>query len=262
MLGLFLLFVLFPIYWMFITSIKPSNDAIQLNIQYFPHHLTFDNYIEIFTTTPFPSFFRNSLVVAISSGFITLLLSIFAGYSLARFRFRGKQITLIVFLLTQMLPIVVMIVPLYITFAKLHLLDTLFSLILIYSIINIPFSTVMIKGFFDRTPVALEEAALIDGCSQFTALFRIVIPVMMPGVVATYVFAFISSWNEFFISLMFINTDSKKTIPVGINVFIEKFDVNWGNLSAGTMVAILPSLILFMLIQKYLIRGLTAGAVK
>jgi multiple sugar transport system permease protein len=262
LLACFLIFALFPIYWMFLTSIKPPGQAVQIPIKYWTDRPTFDNYISIFTDSAFPVFFKNSLIVGVSSALITLLFSLLAGYSLARFRFRGKRVTLFIFLITQMFPVVVMIVPLFIAFSKLGLLNTLACLIVSYSVINIPFCTVMIKGFFDRAPAALEEAALIDGCSQFGALFRILIPVMMPGVVATFAFAFISAWNEFFFSLMFINSEELKTIPAGIGIFVSQFEVNWSHLSAGTIVAILPSIVLFILIQKYLIRGLTAGAVK
>lgn len=258
----FLAFALFPIYWMVLTSIKPAADAVKLPIEYWTRTPTFDNYIGIFTDSAFPIFFRNSLIVTSISAVITLVLSLFAGYSLSRFRFRGKQLTLMTFLMTQMFPVVVMIVPLYLGMTKIGLIDTLASLILCYSVINVPFCTIMIKGFFDRTPIALEEAAQIDGCSRFATLFRILVPVMLPGVVATFVFGFISAWNEFFLSLMFISSENLKTIPVGIGVFIQQFQVNWGSLSAGTVVALMPNVILFMLIQKYLIRGLTAGAVK
>ncbi len=262
LLTLFLLFTLFPIYWMLLTSIKPANEAVKLPIEYWTSHPTLSNYVSIFTDSAFPTFFKNSFIVAIISAAITLFLSLLAGYSLSRFRFRGKKVTLLTFLVTQMFPVVVMIIPLFVIFSKLDLLNSLLSLIISYSIINIPFCTIMIKGFFDRTPGALEEAALVDGCSQFGALFRILIPVMLPGVVATFAFAFISSWNEFFLSLMFISSEETKTIPVGIGIFVSQFEVDWGLLSAGTIIAIIPSILLFVLIQKYLISGLTAGAVK
>lgn len=262
LLGLFLLFTLFPIYWMFLTSIKPPGEAVKLPLEYWTNHPTFENYAAIFSDSAFITFFKNSFVVAVFSAVITLLLSLLAGYSLSRFRFRGKQMTLMLFLITQMFPVVVMIIPLFVLFSKLNLLNTLIALVITYSIINIPFCTIMIKGFFDRTPEALEEAALIDGCSRFAALFRIVVPVMLPGVVATFAFAFISSWNEFFLSVMFINSEATKTLPVGMSVFVSQFEVNWSLLSAGTIVAVLPSILLFVLIQKYLISGMTAGAVK
>jgi len=258
----FLLFALVPLYWVVVTSLKPSGEALKLPIEYFPRHVTFENYIAIFRDTAFPTFFKNSMFVSIVSALFSLVLSLLAAYSLSRFKFRGKRLTLLMFLITQMFPIVVMIVPLFIGFSKLGLIDSLVSLIICYSIFNVPFCTVMIKGFFDQTPIALEEAAQIDGCTRFQTLRLILLPIMMPGIASTFVFAFISSWNEFFLSLMFINDEVLKTIPVGMGVFIGKFEVNWSLLSAGTVTAILPSLVLFMIVQKYLIRGLTAGAVK
>lgn len=261
-LGIFLIIAIFPIYWLLVTSFKPAKDSVTIPIQYWPKNFTFENYAAVWSTTDFPVFFKNSLIVAVTAGVLTVILAIFAGYSLSRFKFKGKNITLLLFLVTQMIPIVVLIVPLFILFRNLGLIDTLYSLIISYTIISVPFCTVMIIGFFKRIPNAIEESAMVDGCSRVEALFRVVVPVMLPGIVATFVFAFISAWNEYFFSLMFINSEAVKTIPVGINMFIQKVDVNWGRMTAAGAIALVPAVILFVFIQKYLVQGLTAGAVK
>lgn len=259
---LFLLFALFPIYWLLNTSLKPPNEAMSLPIKYIPDHITFENYLSVWEQTDFPVFFRNSLLVSLVSATFAVFLSLFAGYALSRFEFKGKRLTLMAFLLTQMVPILVMIVPLFLLFKNLHLINTLTSLIISYAIITLPFCTMTIMGFFQRIPSSLEEAAMMDGCNRVQGLFRVVIPVLLPGVVVTYVFAFISAWNEFFFSVMFINSQMKKTIPVGINMFIQKVEVNWGMMSAAGIISLIPSIIMFMLIQRYLVSGMTAGSVK
>jgi len=200
-------------------------------------------------------------VVAVVVGIITVLLAILAGYSLARFRFRGKSIIILIFLATQMISIPVMIVPLFIIFKKMGLLNKLIGLIIPYTVMAIPFCTIVILGFFKQVPSSIEEAAMIDGCSRFTALFEVVVPAMLPGIVATFVFAFVSAWNELFFSIMFINSESVKTIPVGISIFIQKVDVNWAMMMAAAAISMIPAIILFLFAQKYFIQGLS-GAVK
>lgn len=262
LLAVFFVLSIFPIYWIIITSFKPVKDSVSVPIQYWPKHFTLENYSAVFRLTKFPVFFKNSLLVAVIVGAITVLLSILAGYSLARFKFKGKSAVLLLFLVTQMIPVVVMIVPLFIVFNKLNLLDTLTGLVIPYTIISIPFCTLMMVGFFKQVPVSIEESASIDGCNRISALFRIVVPVMLPGIVSTFVFAFIGAWNEFFFSVMFINSDEVKTIPVGLSTFIQKVDVNWAMMSATAVIAMVPAVILFLIIQKYLIQGLSSGAVK
>lgn len=261
-LAAFLVFALFPIYWMANTALKPANEAVTLPLQYRPSTITFENFISVWQKTDFPIFFTNSLIVSLCAAGFALVLSVCAGYALSRFEFRGKRLTLLMFLATQMVPILVMIVPLFLLFKNLHLINTLFSLMISYSVITLPFCSMTIMGFFQRIPAAIEESAMVDGCNRFQALYRIVIPVMLPGIVVTYVFAFISAWNEFFFSVMFINSQVKKTIPVGINMFIQKVEVDWSMMSAAGIISLLPSIIMFMMIQKRLVAGMTAGSVK
>ncbi len=259
---LFFIVIMFPIYWLYVTSFKPAEETVSKPVRYWPEHVTLENYVFVLANTKFPYFFFNSILVAVVTGTATVFLSIFAGYSLSRFQFRGKQLTLVLFLATQMIPVIILIVPLFILFRDLLLLNTLISLMIVYTVIALPFCTLMITGFFRRIPVSLEESAMIDGCTRFGSIFRVIVPVMLPGIVATFVFAFLAAWNEFFFAIMFINTEIKKTIPVGISMFIQKVNVNWGMMTASAGMALLPAAFLFMLIQKYIIAGLTEGSVK
>lgn len=257
-----LIFMFTPFLWMILTSLKPVDEIVTFPVKYLPEKWTLYNYPKLWKGTDFPLYFKNSLVISLISGTCTCLVSIFAGYALSRFNFKGKHITLLLFLSTQMIPVVVIIIPMFIIFSRINLLDSLIGLVVIYTVLNIPFCTMLIKGFFERIPKALEEAAMIDGCSRLQSLFKIVLPVMLPGIVATFVFAFIGAWNDLFFGIMFINSEAIKTIPVGINTFIGKYEIDWGAMSAATVIALIPVVIMFGMIQKYIVSGLTSGAVK
>ncbi|MFT5871427.1 MAG: multiple sugar transport system permease protein [Clostridium sp.] len=258
----FFVFMTFPIIWIFITSVKPVKEIVTIPITYFPKHFTLENYVNILKTTNFPVYFKNSMIVSTTASIGTLIISLFAGYSLARFRFAGKKLTLFLFLATQMVPVAAIIVPIFILFSKLGLINNLLGLIIIYIVLNIPFCTMMIRGFFEKIPYTLEEAAMIDGCSRIQALIKIILPVMKPGIIATFVFAFMGAWNELFFNTLFISREALKTLPTGINAFIGKYDIDWGMMTAGSVIALIPIFIMFGVIQKYLVGGLTDGAVK
>ncbi|MDB4867228.1 MAG: binding-protein-dependent transport system inner rane component, partial [Cohnella sp.] len=166
------------------------------------------------------------------------------------------------FFLTQMLPGFVALAPLYLLMTKLGLINTRISLILMYTVGLIPFSTILLKGFFERIPSSLEEAAMIDGCSRMSALIRVIMPVMLNGIAATFIFAFVQNWNELFMAVMFIDDESLKTLPVAMNSFVMKFDVDWGSMSAGTVLSVIPTVVLFAIAQRFIVEGLTQGAVK
>ncbi|MCJ7689551.1 MAG: carbohydrate ABC transporter permease [Clostridiaceae bacterium] len=259
---MFFVFMTFPIIWILITSIKPVKEIVTLPITYIPNHPTLENYKNILKTTNFPVYFKNSMIVSSTSAIVTSIITVFAGYSLARFKFAGKKLTLLIFLATQMVPVVAIIIPIFLLFSKLKLINNLLGLVIIYTVLNIPFCTLMIKGFFEKIPYSLEEAAMIDGCSRVGALIRIILPVMKPGIIATFVFAFIGAWNELFFNTIFISREALKTLPTGINAFIGKYDINWGMMTAGSVIALIPIFIMFGIIQKYLVAGMTAGSVK
>jgi multiple sugar transport system permease protein len=262
LLSAFLLGTLLPFYWLFVTSLKDRLEIYGPVLTLWPSNPTWANYIETFRTSDFLTYFLNSLIISVSSGLLVLVVSIFGGYALARYRFRGKGFLLLVFLTTQMVPVMVLLVPLFIVFGKLELLNTLSVLVITYTAINIPFCLITMSGFFQQTPVALEEAAMIDGCGRFMTVLLITLPIMLPGLVATFVFAFTGAWNDLFFGVMFTTSEHVKTVPVGLNSFVQKFDVNWGEMSAGGMLSLIPVAILFAIVQRYIVAGLSQGAVK
>lgn len=261
-LSIFLAITIFPLYWIIITSFKTQKDIFSLPIQYWPKEFTLDNYIQIFKISHFQTYIFNSFLVSIVASFIVLIISMLGGYVLARFKFKGKGQVMGGFLITQMVPIFIGMAPLYMMMSNMQLINHLFSLMLIYTVMLIPFCTIIMVGFFQKIPSSLEEAAMIDGCSRISALFKVIVPVMLPGIMATFIFAFVQCWNELIMAVMFIDEETVKTIPVAMNSFIKKYDIEWGAMSAGTVLSVIPTMILFAFCQKYLVNGLTQGAVK
>ena len=259
----YFLLVTLPIYWMLITSFKTNQEIVNTHeITYWPKVFTLDNYRGLFQTMHYDVYLRNSLIVAISVAVVVTILSIYGGYALARFSFRGKSVALIFFLITQMIPAILVIIPMYVVFTKLGLIDTKTALFLFYTIMNLPFCVITMRSFFERIPYALEEAAFVDGCTRRQTLWKVVLPVMFPGIVADFVFAFIGAWNELIAAVIFLNSQSNWTIPVGLKALIGKFNVDWGSMMAGGCLALLPTAIMFIFVQKYIVEGLTAGSVK
>lgn len=261
-LALHLLVMVFPLYWIVITSLKPQKDIFSFPLKYWPTNLTFENYVNVFKISKFHVYIGNSLLVSIISATIVIAIATLSAYVLARYKFRGHKQIMLAFFLTQMLPGFISLAPLYLLMSNLNLIDTRISLILMYTVGLIPFSTIILRGFFQRIPNSLEEAAMIDGCSRLTALMRVIIPVMLPGIASTFIFAFVQNWNELFLAVMFIDSEALKTLPVAMNSFILKFDVDWGSMSAGTVLSILPSIVLFAFAQRFIVQGLTQGAEK
>lgn len=261
-LACFLLAVLLPLYWLFITSFKTNPEINALQVTYWPQTFTTENYQKLFQTTKFGIYLKNSLIVTLSASALVLLFSLAGGYALARYRFKGKTVLLGALLVSQMIPTILLFIPMFMIFGKLRLNNTLQSLIILYTVFNTPFCLITLRGFFERIPVSLEEAAMVDGCNRKQAFFRVVMPVLFPGIVATFVFAFTGAWNELLAGIMFINSNSLKTIPVAINAFIGKYSIDWGQMSAACMIALIPTVIFFAIVQKYIVQGLTQGAVK
>lgn len=259
---LFTAFIIFPFYWFLVTSLKQESSIMELPIRYIPTPFTLDNYINMLSSMGFDKYFLNSLIVSVITTAIIMVVSIWGGFAISRYKFRGKKFTFFLLLITQMLPGVVILIPLFTIFNKLGLINNLWSLIITNTTVNLPFCMIMMSGFFSGIPATLEEAAQIDGCSIWKAIFKIVVPAIMPGVVSSSAFAFVNSWNEFVYALNFINDSEKFTLPVGLSMMKGEFTVNYGGLAAGTIVALIPVLLIFCYIQKYLVQGLAAGAVK
>lgn len=254
--------LVFPFLWMISTSLKHSSDIFTATPQWIPKSITFSHYIELWTKTPFPLYFRNSLIVTLATNLVTLLIATFLAYGLSRFRFRGRGVVLNMLLVSQMFPIVLLIIPIYLLFIKLDLMNTYVSLIISYCTFAIPFATLMLKSYFDTLPPETEEASLIDGCSEFGSIFRIVIPLSAPAIAAVGLFTCILSWQEFIFALTLTNTNEMRTLPVGISLMVGNREVLWGMLMAASTLVTLPVVILFIYFQKYLVSGMTMGAVK
>lgn len=261
-LGLFLLIAIFPLYWIFVTSIKDATETYSFPVSYWPKHPTFQNYVYLFKSMRFGRYLANSVVASVSAAGVALLIASLSGYVMARKEFRGKGLMLFLLFFTQMIPGFMLMGSLYILIAPLRLVNSLSVIVLLYTNMMIPFAAIMMKGFFERIPSSLEDAALIDGCNQLQALFRIIMPVTLPGLAATFSFAFVNCWNELFLAIMFLDREMKKTLPVGLNSFIAKADIDWGAMSAGAIIALLPTVLIFAFAQRYIVEGLTQGAVK
>lgn len=261
-LTLFLLFIIVPIYWMFITSFKTQAEAISLDVKYWPEHFTFDNYKSLITGGEFTIYLKNSLIVSTATALIVTVVAIMGGYGLSRYVYKGKGLTMIGFLVTQMIPSTMIMIPMYIILSSIRLTNTLTGLIIYYVALNIPFCVITMNGFFANIPVVIEEAARIDGCNRIQTILKVVLPVMLPGIVAVFIFAFIGGWNELLGGIMFTTSENMRTLPVGISFFVEKYSIQWGEMTAAAIMAMIPSCFLFAIAQKYLVDGMTSGAVK
>ena len=258
------LFALGPFLWVFLTSLKTRAELYATPLQYLPGRLTAVNYVDAWTSklTPFSRFFANSLWVSSVTMVATTAVSILAGYALARFRFAGRNVLLLVFLATQMFPAVLLIAPLLSQWYALGLIDTYQALIYSNFSFTVPFTVWMLVGYFDAIPRELEESALIDGCGRFGALCRVVLPLAAPGVAATAIFAFVTSWSELLFAITFTTQTEMRTLSAGLLFMVGQYEIQWGQLSAGVMISTVPVAILFTYLQRHLIRGLSAGALK
>jgi len=259
----FLLFVLAPVYWMLITSLKTDKEIVNVNnITYWPKNITYDNYVRLFDTLQFDVYLRNSIFYAVVSGIVVVFISILGGYSLARYRFRGKIHFILFLLITQMVPGVLVTIPMYIVYLRLSLTNTYMGLFIIYIIGQLPFCLITMRSFFQRIPVSLEEAARVEGCNRIQAIYKIIVPILLPGIVAVFVFAFTAVWNDLMTGIIFTSKTAFRTIPVGMKGLIGKLNVQWGELTAGGIVALLPTVVMFAFVQRFVVSGLTAGSVK
>ncbi|GFH41947.1 ABC transporter permease [Lactococcus hodotermopsidis] len=256
-----LMWTLFPIYWTLNTAFKPEGDIVKSPLQYLPKSPTVDNFINAWRDVGFEKYFKNSFVVGLGTVFLTLILSVLAGYALARYDFKGKRIFMLILLMTQFIPRSMLIIPLFVMFSKVGLISNPISLVLVYSAVQVPFSAILMQGFISGIPPELEEAASIDGATRIQAIIKVIVPLLLPGFVATGINIFVYAWNEFVLALMLVNTQSKFTLPVGLSFMLGEFNINYGALAAGSIIALIPSIILFLFAQKHLVNGM-GGAVK
>jgi len=263
-LGLLTAFALGPFLWVFLTSLKPRAELYATPLVYLPQHPTLANYVDAWTSklTPFSRFFANSLWVSSVTMIATTAISILAGYALARFRFGGRDLLLLVFLATQMFPAVLLIAPLLSQWYALGLIDTYQALIYSNFSFTVPFTVWMLVGYFNSIPRELEESAMIDGCGRFGALCRVILPLAAPGIAATAIFAFVASWSELLFAITFTSQTEMRTLSAGLLLMVGQYEIQWGQLSAGVIISTVPVAMLFTFLQRHLIRGLTAGALK
>lgn len=255
------LFALGPYLWMLLTSVKPESELFSPQRTLLPHAWTIENYVRLLTKTSFLVNIGHSLIVALGTVALGLSLSLTAAYAFSRFRFPGRRLLMMKFLLVNMFPLILLIIPLFIIMRQLNLLDTHLALILAHSTFSVPFATWMMISYFNAIPRSLDEAAMVDGCSAIGAMFRVVLPLTLPGVIATGIYIFITSWNEFLYASVLAGQEVR-TLTVAVQTLIGEYEIAWGLLTAGGVVGALPVTLLFMLIQKRLISGMTQGAVK
>ncbi|MDR9858622.1 carbohydrate ABC transporter permease [Treponema socranskii] len=256
-----LVFILFPFYWTFITSVKPESELYGA-VTYRPHSITFVAYQKLFTTTVnFFAAMKNSLIVALCTTVVSLAVSTLTAYAFSRYLFTGRKLLMSMFLCNNMFPTVLLLIPLYSIMRKIGLLHTHASLVLSYTTFTIPFSVWLLNGFLNDLPTSLEEAAMIDGCTRGQAFTKIVLPILVPCLVATGVYIFMNAWNEYTFAMLFTSI-ATRTIPVALKNLIGQLGVQWDLLTAGGVITIIPVCILFFFAQKRLVAGLTAGAVK
>jgi multiple sugar transport system permease protein len=262
-LGAYLVFAISPLLWIIITSLKAPKEIYTFPIQYLPSHPSFASYAKLFRLSEFGVYFRNSLALTLSASLGVLGLATLSGFGLSRLgRKILKKRLLFVLYFSQMIPPFVLMVPLYATFSALGAVDNLAVVAVIYVSTVLAFSVIMAKSFFDRIPVELEEAASIDGCSAFQSLVWVILPVMRSGLAAIFCFAFVNIWNELFVAVLFLSASNHLTVPVALYSFISKAGISWDVLSAGIVVALLPTMVVFGFGQRYIMAGLTEGSVK
>jgi multiple sugar transport system permease protein len=255
-------FALFPLFWLLKVSVTPNDLLYSEGVRMWPSRMSLEHFRFVLEHSSFPMFFRNSMIVACSTAAIVTLLASLSGYALSRFTFRGKYWLVALMLLTQMFPLVMLVAPIFKMLSPLGLTNSLAGLVIVYTAFNIPFATFLMQSFFDGIPKELEEAAKIDGATQFMAFRQIVLPLTLPGIAATLGFVFTAAWSELLFALMLISSNNAATFPVGLLTFVSKFSVDFGQMMAAGVLALIPACLFFILIQRHLVQGLTAGAVK
>ena len=256
------LYCLFPFAWMLSTSLKTEAEAFRIPPTWMPENLTVDSYIGIWVRKNFDIYFFNSTIISLATAVLSTFFGALAGYGFSRFFFKGRRFLIGFFLATQMLPGVLLVGPYFKILSKVGLYDTRTGLIIAFLTICLPFSTWMMKGFIDKVPVELDQSAMVDGCTRMGVFFKIVLPVIAPGMVATILFAFLLAWGDLLWALCLTSSEPMITVTLGIARTVGEFRIVWPMLMAGSLVGGMPAIILYIFLQRLLVEGLTAGAVK
>lgn len=261
--GVGLLLVLaFPFIWVVLISFRPESEIFTRTFQLITT-FTLDNYNMLLEGSPFPTYLRNSLVVCTVATVVAVVISMVTAYGFSRNRrFRGRQTLLIMVIATQLFPFVILITPLYATFFSLGMINNPLALVISYIAVNLPFCIYMLLGYLDTIPRDLDDAARIDGATTLQIIFRVILPVAWPGIVTVAVYAFVSAWDEFLFALTLMTSDENKTVPVGLAGFFGEYTTQWNLVMAASVVSTLPTLVIFMFLQRKLVSDLSAGAVK
>jgi multiple sugar transport system permease protein len=256
--------LLFPLYWMLMSSVLPSSVILSLHPPLFPplSAINFESYSKIFMHSPILLWFYNSLVITIGSAVFSMVIATLAGYSLSRYKTRGQAIMGFFLLVNRMLPGTLLIIPLFIMFSKIHMLNNPLSVILANITAIVPFATWMMKGFFDTIPNDLEEAASVDGCSRLETLYRVILPLTLPGFAATGIYSAVLAWSDFLFSRTLLTQNNHWTMTIGAVSFIGDTMIDWSSLMAVGMIAVIPMVIVFFFLEPFLVSGMTSGSVK
>ncbi|MFC7441267.1 carbohydrate ABC transporter permease [Laceyella putida] len=263
LIGLLLLFVLFPFFWQFLTSIKPQTELFgEKAFSLIPSHISFDNYQLVFTNRPFAAYLLNSTIVAVATTGYCILIASFAAFAIARLQFKGKSIILGLILAVSMFPQIATIAPIFLFMQTVDLTNSYLGLIIPYTTFALPLAIWNLVSFYRKIPLDLEEAAKIDGASIMQTFWKVVLPLAVPGTFTTAILVFIAAWNEFLFALTINTEESMKTVPVGIALFQGQYTVPWGEIAAASVVVTIPLVIMVLLFQRRIVSGITAGAVK
>jgi len=258
----FVLFSVYPVLQVLTTSLRPGDQLYSTELNLIPDNWTFDAYRIMLTEKPFLLWMRNSIIVALGTALIGVVLASIGGFALSRYRFRGHGAALQGILMTQMFPATMLLLPLYLLMRKLYLVDTLGGVMIAYVATALPFCVWTMKGYYDTIPVALNEAALIDGCSPLQAFVRVTLPLSAPALVITGLFSFMTGWSEFMVARVMLNSKELMTLPLGLESLFTTYQTEWANYAAGSLLVSLPVVVLFLLLNRYLVSGLTLGSVK
>ncbi len=255
--------VLLPLSWMVITSLKSMADiTLSRGLELFPSGPTLENFVNIWKEYPIATYIKNSAIAVGGSTVFGVVCAALCGYGLSRYEFKGKAFLLNFLLVTQMFPAVMKIIPYYKILVNIHLNNTRIGLLIVYASFSIPFCTWMMYGYFKSIPTGLDEAARVDGSSALYTFYKIILPIAIPGLVATIIYAFLQNWNEYMFASVLMSADEKKTITYAISTMADAYKIQWNYLMCAAMISSIPTLAVFVVMQKYLIAGMTAGAVK
>jgi ABC-type glycerol-3-phosphate transport system permease component len=257
-----LLALVFPTLWILLTSLRPEQEVFSDTFRLVSSTLTLDSYRALLGKTTFATYVRNSLVVSLASTFLAVTVSLLAAYAFSRRRFPLRSALLIAVVFSQLFPYVILITPIYVIFYHLKLVNTSIGLIVAYVATTVPFSVYMLLGYLDSVPRELDEAGIMDGCSTLRVIRSVILPVAWPGVAATAIYAFAQSWNEYLIALTLVTRNELKTVPVGLAGFFGEYTTRWDLVMTASVLATLPTLVIFLILQRRLVSGLATGAVK